>query len=253
MGGCESQMPGRGDAADGLVVIGSPRKRVLVRHSMEEFVAAALTPSLSAEITNAFLHYLGHYDILSTDTFLHESLHRTLALSKQMLAQINIAQHLSDALPGSTVGTSWHALALATWIHAPADEKAWQVNGEKMRERVEAEFTDARAESMARNLEEAEEAASAAASREEAAGTASAPAASNGDKDAQQGEGEGENESEGKGYVYVDEEDDEIVVADWENAVGPDERLTHSQGSPSVSSAPFSTDLSQLLRNSLNA
>lgn len=81
-----------------------------------------------------------------------------------------------------------------------------------MQERVEALFTDARAESMARNVQEGEEAAQSAAGEPE--GKEAAPA----------------EQSEGEGYVYVDDGEEEVVVADWENAEVPGERLTHAQG-----------------------
>jgi hypothetical protein len=177
-----------------------------------------------------------------------------------MLKQIHIAQHLSDALPGSTVCTSWHALALGAWVRAPADDKAWDVNGEKFEEKVEATFTPAREESLTRNLEEAEQAAREAKAAAEAQAEATAKAESESatattspDESGQKGETSPE-QGEGEGYVYVDDGEDEIVVADWENAVDPDERLTHAQGSSSSfsSSSPRLTPL-QRLKNSLNA
>lgn len=181
-----------------------------------------------------------------------------------MLKQIRIAQHLSDALPGSTVGTSWHALALGAWVRAPADDKAWDVNGEKFEEKVEATFTPAREESLTRNLEEAEQAAKeakaaadaqaeATAKAESESATATATATTSPEESGEKAETSPE-QGEGEGYVYVDDGEEEIVVADWENAVDPDERLTHVQGS----SPSFSFSISRLtpfqrLRNSLNA
>lgn len=134
-----------------------------------------------------------------------------------MLQQITIAQHLSDALPGTAIGSSWHALALNTWVLARlGTEEEWKANGERMQERVEALFTDARAESMARNVQEGEEAAKEAPT---------GPDETEEMKEAAPEQGEGE------GYVYVDDGEEEVVVADWENAEVPGERLTHAQGS----------------------
>lgn len=182
-----------------------------------EVSGTPLTTFPCAEIINAFLHYLAHYQILSSDPALLSSLHKTLSLSTQMLQQITIAQHLSDALPGTAIGSSWHALALNTWVLARlGTEEEWKANGERMQERVEALFTDARAESMARNVQEGEEAAKEAPT---------GPDETEEMKEAAPEQGEGE------GYVYVDDGEEEVVVADWENAEVPGERLTHAQGS----------------------
>lgn len=71
-----------------------------------------------------------------------------------MLSQISIAQRLCDALPGSVTPDAWHALALDAWLRGPmrGSDEAWERHGQEMTRRIEAEFTDARADSMQRNI-----------------------------------------------------------------------------------------------------
>ncbi|GHJ85467.1 hypothetical protein NliqN6_1869 [Naganishia liquefaciens] len=113
-----------------------------------------ITAKESFEIINSFLHYLSHYRILASDPYLATSLTTTLALSSLMLAQISIAQRLCDALPGAVTPDAWHALTLDAWLRGPmrADDDAWERNGAAMTRRVEAGFTQARQESMQRNI-----------------------------------------------------------------------------------------------------
>lgn len=89
-----------------------------------------------------------------TDPYLAASLATTLDLSPIMLSQISIAQRLCDALPGSVTPDAWHALALDAWLRGPmrGSDEAWERHGAEMTRRIEAEFTDAREESMQKNI-----------------------------------------------------------------------------------------------------
>ncbi|KAJ9125373.1 hypothetical protein QFC22_000333 [Naganishia vaughanmartiniae] len=121
-----------------------------------------ITAKESFEIVNTFLHYLLHHRIFTPEEpYFLSSLTNCIALSTRMLEQIKIAQLLCNVLPGTNEPRSWHAFALQAWLRIPAirSDEEWTVNGELMRLRIEAEFTEAREESLARNLEEQRECA----------------------------------------------------------------------------------------------
>lgn len=157
MGGCEWRRPA------GILthVLIDYSHRITAKESFGMSLTRRCTPlTTPAEIINSFLHYLDHYQILATDPHLACALSTTLDLSPIMLSQITIAQHLCDALPGSVTQDAWHALALDAWLRGPMrrSDEAWERHGAEMTRRIEAEFTDAREESMQRNILEGLEA-----------------------------------------------------------------------------------------------
>lgn len=194
-------------------VIVSPHWRVSVRPPSPSTRTRTLTPS-PPEITHSFLHYLAHYQIFppNEEPYLHASLHATIDTSTRLLPQIQLAQLIADALPGSSsaaAGDSWHALALGAWIRAPLvrSETEWEVNAQRMRERVEGTFTDAREESMARNVRD---------------GLVGVGGDGDGDGEEEKQVEEGEGEAEGVDeYRYESDGEPQETAADWQDAETP--------------------------------